>query len=167
MRALFALACFAAGVAFAQPVPPAPSVMQAPQAPTPPARIADAAWLQGYWAGTGMGGEAEDVWLPAKAGVMLGAFRLMKAGGKPAFYELFAIEEADDSLVFIVKHFNPDWVGWEEKDKAGKSLIPEQIELPVRGLEAERKGLQGIGAADGAPGAAVPSAAPQPEGAAR
>lgn len=57
--------------------------------------------------------------------------------------------------------------GWEEKDKAGKSLIPEQIELPVRGLEAERKGLQGIGAADGAPGAAVPSAAPQPEGAAR
>jgi ferredoxin len=25
--------------------------------------------------------------------------------------------------------------GWEEKDKAGKSLIGEQIELPVRGLE--------------------------------
>ena len=118
MRALLAAACFAASIAFAQSSPPAPSVTTSPATPSPPARIADAAWLQGYWAGTGMGGEAEDVWLPPKAGVMLGAFRLMKADGKPAFYELFAIEEADDTLVFVVKHFNPDWVGWEEKDKA-------------------------------------------------
>ena len=146
MRALFALACFAAGVAFAQPVPPAPSVMQAPQAPTPPARIADAAWLQGYWAGTGMGGEAEDVWLPAKAGVMLGAFRLMKAGGKPAFYELFAIEEADDSLVFIVKHFNPDWVGWEEKDKALRLKLTRasKDELAFGGVVFRRPGADAL-----------------------
>jgi ferredoxin-type protein NapG len=27
--------------------------------------------------------------------------------------------------------------GWEEKDAAGGSLIGEQIELPVRGLEAK------------------------------
>jgi len=42
----------------------------------------------------------------------------VKEGGKPGFYELFAIEEVDDTLQFVVKHFNPDWVGWEEKDKA-------------------------------------------------
>lgn len=29
--------------------------------------------------------------------------------------------------------------GWEEKDKAGRSLIPEQIELPVRGLEPKNE----------------------------
>ena len=58
------------------------------------------------------------MWLPPKAGVLLGAFRLVKADGKPGFYELFAIEEVDDTLQFVVKHFNPDWVGWEEKDKA-------------------------------------------------
>ncbi len=50
--------------------------------------------------------------------MLLGAFRLQKADGKPGFYELFAIEEVDDTLQFVVKHFNPDWVGWEEKDKA-------------------------------------------------
>ena len=58
------------------------------------------------------------MWLPPKAGVLLGAFRLHRTDGKPGFYELFAIEEVDDTLQFVVKHFNPDWVGWEEKDKA-------------------------------------------------
>ena len=91
--------------------PPAPP-------PSPPAKIADVAWLQGYWQGEGMGGTTEDVWFPPKAGVLLGAFRLMKADGTPAFYEIFAIEEFEGSLRFVVKHFNPDWVGWEEKDKA-------------------------------------------------
>jgi hypothetical protein len=86
--------------------------------PSPAARIAQAAWLTGYWVGEGLGGTVEDVWLPPRAGVLLGAFRLQKADGKPGFYELFAIEEVDDTLQFVVKHFNPDWVGWEEKDKA-------------------------------------------------
>jgi hypothetical protein len=120
MRRLFAVAAlavaFAAGAQY--PAPGASSPETAARTPSPPARIADVAWLAGYWVGEGMGGTVEDVWLPPKAGVLLGAFRLMKADGKPGFYELFAIEEVDDTLQFIVKHFNPDWVGWEEKDKA-------------------------------------------------
>jgi hypothetical protein len=86
-------------------------------AQAPPARIEDAAWLAGYWEGEGLGGRIEDLWMPPAGGVMLGAFRLTRAGGKPGFYELFAIEEHESSLRFVVKHFNPDWVGWEEKDK--------------------------------------------------
>lgn len=81
------------------------------------ARIEDAAWLAGYWEGEGLGGRIEDLWMPPAGGVMLGAFRLTRAGGKAGFYELFAIEEHESSLRFVVKHFNPDWVGWEEKDK--------------------------------------------------
>ena len=57
--------------------------------------------------------------------------------------------------------------GWEEKGKAGHSLITDQIELPVRGLE----GTSGVrppadlpGAAG--PGAAVPGAAAGPGAAA-
>lgn len=147
MRAFLVTSCLASallatGSAFAQSPPPAPSVTAAPKAPSPPARIADAAWLQGYWSGTGMGGEAEDVWLPAKAGVMLGAFRLMKPEGKPAFYELFAIEEVDDTLVFVVKHFNPDWVGWEEKDKALRLKLTRasKDELAFGGVVFRRPG---------------------------
>jgi hypothetical protein len=80
-------------------------------------RIAEAAWLAGYWEGEGLGGRVEDLWMPPAGGVMLGAFRLTRDGGRPGMYELFAIEEHEASLRFVVKHFNPDWVGWEEKDK--------------------------------------------------
>ena len=53
--------------------------------------------------------------------------------------------------------------GWEEKGKAGHSLITDQIELPVRGLEGgsgARPPVDLPGAA--APGAAVPGAAAAP-----
>ncbi len=46
--------------------------------------------------------------------------------------------------------------GWEEKGKAGHSLITDQIELPVRGLE----GASGARPAAALPGAAVPGVAP-------
>ena len=120
MRRLLALAATLAALAAAAqyPAPGAPAPQPAARAAAPAARIADVAWLTGYWVGEGMGGELEDVWLPPKAGVLLGAFRLHRTDGKPGFYELFAIEEVDDTLQFVVKHFHPDWVGWEEKDKA-------------------------------------------------
>lgn len=91
---------------------------QAANAP-PPAKIEAFAWLAGYWEGEGMGGRIEDIWMPPRDGVMLGAFRLTKPDGK-GFYELIAIEEFEGSLRFVVKHFHPNWVGWEEKDQALK-----------------------------------------------
>jgi hypothetical protein len=115
-------ACLAllAATAFAQS-PPAPTPAQpAAQPPKVAATIADAAWLQGYWIGEGFGGTSEDLWMPPRNGVMLGAFRLVKADGSRGFYELLGIEESEGSLRFVVKHFHPDWVGWEEKDQAQK-----------------------------------------------
>lgn len=94
------------------PPPPPPVTI-----PSPPARIDDVAWLAGYWDGEGMGGKVEDIWMPPRDGVLLGAFRLTKPDGK-GFYELFAIEEHEKSLRFVVKHFHPDWVGREEKGGA-------------------------------------------------
>ena len=46
----------------------------------PKAKLGDFAWLVGYWDGEGLGGRIEDVWLPPRDGVMLGVFRLAKAG---------------------------------------------------------------------------------------
>jgi len=80
------------------------------------ATSADMAWLAGHWTGEGLGGFVEEMWTPARNGVMLGAFRLVR-DGKPAFYELMTIVEEDQSLVLRVKHFNPDMTGWEEKDE--------------------------------------------------
>lgn len=120
MRLGFAIAALAVALimpSFASP-PGAASADSGAKAPSPAARIADVAWLAGYWKGEGLGGEVEDVWLPPRSGVLLGAFRLTRPDGKPGFYEIFAIEEVEETLQFVVKHFNPDWVSWEEKDKA-------------------------------------------------
>jgi hypothetical protein len=115
--AALALALLLCSAAAAQP-----SVTPGAAAPaaSPPAKIADAAWLQGYWVGEGMGGIAEDLWMPPRDGVMIGSFRLKKRDGSRGFYELFGIEEFEGTLRFVVKHFHPDWVGWEEKDQALK-----------------------------------------------
>ena len=119
MRLVAAIAFAAAVPALAQYPSPGEAPPAAPAKAAPvPAKLADVAWLVGYWEGEGLGGTIEDVWLPPKKGVMLGAFRLVKADGSRGFYELFAIEEVEGTLEFIVKHFHPDWVGWEEKDKA-------------------------------------------------
>ena len=95
----------------------------AQQAASPPARIADVAWLKGYWVGQGFGGTVEDMWGPPRAGVMQGAFRQTRPDGKPGFYELAAIEEVDNSLRMVVKHFHASWVGWEEKDHAHQARL--------------------------------------------
>jgi hypothetical protein len=103
------------------------------------------AWLAGYWVGEGLGGTMEDIWMPPRDGVMLGAFRLTKPDGK-GFYELFAIEELEGSLRFVVKHFNPNWVGWEEKDQAVKLPLRKvgENEWSFGGVVFRREGAEGL-----------------------
>lgn len=82
----------------------------------PAATIADMAWLEGRWTGEGLGGLSEEMWTAPAGGSMLGVYRLVR-DGKPVFYELLTIVEEEGSLVMKLKHFKPDMVGWEEKDK--------------------------------------------------
>jgi uncharacterized protein DUF6265 len=89
-----------------------------PAVPAVPSKIDAVAWLKGFWSGEGYGGQVETLMGPPKAGVMLGYFRHMQLDGKPGFYELCAVEEFEGSLRFVIKHFHPNWVGWEEKDYA-------------------------------------------------
>jgi hypothetical protein len=133
---LLAAAAFAQSPPAVTPPPAQPQV----QPPKVAATIADAAWLQGYWVGDGFGGVAEDTWMPPSNGAMLGAFRLVKADGSRGFYELLGIEEFEGSLRIVVKHFHPDWVGWEEKDQALKIRLTKlgPDELVFGGLAFQR-----------------------------
>jgi hypothetical protein len=72
------------------------------------------AWLAGHWTGEALGGVSEEIWSPARGGVMLGMYRLLK-NDAPVFYELLTISEREGSLVLRLKHFNADLTGWEEK----------------------------------------------------
>jgi hypothetical protein len=89
----------------------------AAELPSVAGKIESLAWMKGYWSGEGYGGTVETMMSPPRSGVMIGTFRHMK-NGKPGFYEICAIEEHEGSLRFVVKHFHPSWVGWEEKDHA-------------------------------------------------
>jgi hypothetical protein len=88
----------------------------APGQASPPATIADMAWLVGHWTGEGLGGQFEEVWTAPKKGVMLGMYRGLKDEA-PVFYELLTLSEVKGSLEFRLKHFNPDMKSWEEKDE--------------------------------------------------
>ena len=80
------------------------------------ASIDDVAWLQGYWQGEGLDGQCEEMWSAPVGGAMLGTFRLLKED-QLQFSEFFIISEHDNSLVLKLKHFDPKFAGWEERDK--------------------------------------------------
>jgi hypothetical protein len=85
-------------------------------APAPqPATIESAAWLAGRWVGEGFGGQMEETWAPPIGGQMIGHFRHWREG-TPQFYELLLLDVTDQGVRMRVKHFNPDFVAWEERD---------------------------------------------------
>lgn len=85
-------------------------------APRPAATLADVGWLTGHWRGEALGGIVEEVWSAPEAGSIMGMFRLMKDGAT-VFYEIMAIQPDGESLVLVLKHFNADLTGWEEKNE--------------------------------------------------
>jgi hypothetical protein len=86
------------------------------EAPPQVATIEDAAWLAGRWVGTGFGGQMEETWAPPVGGQMVGHFRYWR-DGQPQFYEIMMMDVvAGQGVRMRVKHFNPDFVGWEDKD---------------------------------------------------
>ena len=102
-----------ASLAAAASPPPPPATAEA----VPRASLADFAWLAGRWVGEGLGGIAEEVWLPESGGAMLGTFRSIQ-GGKVAFYEILILaSNPSGHLELRLKHFHPDLKGWEERDQ--------------------------------------------------
>lgn len=83
---------------------------------SPPAKISDLAWLSGYWQGEGLGGTCEEVWGKPSGDRMLGYFSLQNEKGH-VFSEAMLLVEEGGSVVLKIKHFRPDFVGWEEKEK--------------------------------------------------
>lgn len=73
-------------------------------------------WLVGRWVGEGLGGECEELFLPVWNDTLVGSFRYAKEG-KLAFSEFFSLVKTDEGVILKLKHFHPDMVGWEEKDK--------------------------------------------------
>jgi hypothetical protein len=81
----------------------------------PAATLEDARFLVGSWTGTAFGQRIEETWNPPSAGSMVGMFKVF-SGDEVEFYELLLMTVEDGTLSLKVKHFNPDFSAWEEKE---------------------------------------------------
>ena len=88
----------------------------APGVSSPPAEVEELDWLVGYWVGEGLGGVSRENIAPPVAGQMMGAFSQQKPDGSLYFYEFYLFMEVGDTVTLRIKHFSPEFVGWEEKD---------------------------------------------------
>jgi len=130
---------------------PAAGLAQAPPpeavAPVPAqgATITDAAWLSGRWTGEGLGGRLDEGWADPVGGQMAGYFTLSREG-RPVFHEMLLLEEHEGGLRLRVKHFNPDFTGWEDKDRSVDftfvSAAPGQ--LVFKGIRFDAEGTDGL-----------------------
>ena len=82
----------------------------------PPATLDVIAWMAGSWSGEALGGTFEEVWNAPSAGSMVGMFKHL-SDGKVNFYELMLFIEEEGSLSFKVRHFDPDFTAWEDKNE--------------------------------------------------
>ncbi len=112
---LFCLAVLLSPVLTAQSKNTENTLKLDPGSAPPAATVEDFAWMAGNWRGTGFGGIVEESWSPPLAGMMTGTFRLVQ-NDKTNFFEIMVIAMVDDRPVLRVKHFTPEFVGWEEKD---------------------------------------------------
>lgn len=72
-------------------------------------------FMSGSWQGEAMGGYIEEVWSKNRAGNLMGMFRFIE-NDKLIFSEFCSIQKLNNSIVYIVKHFDSKMVGWENKD---------------------------------------------------
>lgn len=81
------------------------------------AKLADLAWLHGHWRGEINGDVIEETWSKPSADSMTGVFRWLIDGKKTRLFEFLTITQEASGLAFRFRHFSPDLVCWEEKDK--------------------------------------------------
>ena len=123
LKALFPIAALFLSCAVAMP----PAKAEEGQSMRPAATLADMAWLEGEWVGTGIGGHpAGETFSYAGQGQMVGHFWQLDEAGGVDFYEIITVTRDGNSLVMRLKHFTADLTGWEEK--AGSTAL----EFPLR-----------------------------------
>jgi Domain of unknown function (DUF6265) len=120
-------------VTAADPLPPSPQAQKVPAV-----KLTDLGWLEGRWRGDWGPRVAEQVWMPPKAGLMLGVFRLIE-GDKPLVIELFSMVQKPDGINFYFRHFTPELIPWEKSEATVLNLVNVDgrkinFENPVNGM---------------------------------
>ena len=97
--------------------------------------IDDFSFLTGAWSGTGFGGISEEIWMPASGGRLFGIFK-QSTEEELVFTEFMEISETDEGWILRLKHFNPDFSGWEEKN--------DYVTFPFRSVSKNKAVFGGL-----------------------
>lgn len=79
------------------------------------ASIDDFSFLHGHWRGEGLGGEAEEMWMPPVGERMFGIFT-QSQNSELNFSEFMEIVAVEGEFLLRLKHYSPDFNGWEAKE---------------------------------------------------
>ncbi len=97
--------------------------------------IEDFGFLTGYWTGSGLGGEVEEVWMPPVDGRMFGIF-MLSSEGELVFSEYMEIVAENGEFQLRLKHFNADFSGWESPDK--------HVSFPLQSVRPDEAHFRGL-----------------------
>ena len=78
--------------------------------------LSDLGFMVGKWKGKFGDDFIEEHWMPALEGNMTGMFRWIR-DSEIYIYEIMALIEHDSRIVFYLRHFDKEFIGWEKKDK--------------------------------------------------
>lgn len=83
---------------------------------TAQSQVEQLSWMKGSWEGEKWGGTVDEYWSSPSGNSVIGMFRLVDGKGVQ-FTEHWMISEFDGKLALRLRHFNPDFTAWEEKDE--------------------------------------------------
>jgi hypothetical protein len=83
---------------------------------TAQSKIENLKWLEGNWTTEKWGGTVEEYWSAPNANTIIGMFRFLNEEGVQ-FTEHWMLSEIEGNPVLRLRHFNPDFTSWEEKDE--------------------------------------------------
>ncbi|MHA1928042.1 MAG: DUF6265 family protein [Candidatus Thorarchaeota archaeon] len=86
--------------------------------------VADLTFLTGVWRGQNAEDFFEEHWTQEIEGNMTGMFRWIKSGDI-FVYEIMALIKRGKHILILLRHFNKEFVGWEDKEKPLTFLLTE------------------------------------------
>ena len=86
--------------------------------------VKDLAFLAGAWQGENGTDLFEEHWMLEVQNNMTGMFRWLK-DGEIFVYEIMALVEREGNIHLLLRHFNKDFVGWEEKEESLIFILSE------------------------------------------
>ena len=95
--------------------------------------LADFAWLPGRWQGQWGPRNVEQEWTPAKAGMMVGIYRVIESD-KTLVLEILALTESPDGVEYRIRHFTPSLAPWE---KSGGSTLLNLVSMDTKRIVFE------------------------------